>query len=124
MDIEGGNCIRLTYQDGNNNVYWPVPNDIIDKLEDKYGYDITAYCMCLVQPYNFQAWKFELMLPIDNAACDCSINGSGEVSINNIPTDGSTPQCFYNIKCQYAEVCCESLSRAQLLMMKHLLIGT
>ena len=33
------------------------------------------------------------------------MNGSGETDLANLPTDGSLPQCFYNIACQDAESC-------------------
>ncbi|KAK3713318.1 hypothetical protein LTR37_008510 [Vermiconidia calcicola] len=87
MDIDGGRCMPLVYQDGDANVYWPVSNDIIDTAQDKYSFNMFDYYI---------------------AACDCAVNGSGEPDINALPGDGSPPQCFYNIPCQDAEVCLES----------------
>ena len=81
--------MRLVYQDGDANVYWPVSNDIIDTAQDKYGFNMFDYY---------------------TAACDCAMNGSGEPDINALPGDGSPPQCFYNIPCQDAEVCCKLIT--------------
>lgn len=88
MEYAGkGRCMRLVYQDGGNNVYWPAPESVIKAAEDKYNIDITEYY---------------------SASCDCAISGSGEPDTNALPSDGSLPQCFYNIDCQDAEVCRKS----------------
>jgi hypothetical protein len=79
--------ITLLFKQDGDNTYWPVPDDIITKIEDNYGINTFDYY---------------------TAACDCAINGSGEVDPAALPSeDGKPPQCFYNIGCQNAEACLE-----------------
>jgi hypothetical protein len=85
-DIDDGACMRLTYRgDGDSNHYYVVDDDLVSKIED-YGIDLGEYV---------------------DYSCDCALNGDGEPDYENLPQDGSIPQCFYNIPCKNAEICGE-----------------
>jgi hypothetical protein len=89
FDYAGGRCMRLVY--GSDNVYWPVYNEVIDTMQDKYYINMYDYY---------------------SAACDCALNGpeDGEPDYHALLGDGSLPQCFYNIDCLDASACGKSSS--------------
>ncbi|KAK3703000.1 hypothetical protein LTR37_014730 [Vermiconidia calcicola] len=84
LDLDGGRCMRLAFEDTWTGKWLPAGEEISKAAEEKYGMDVLGYF---------------------SNVCDCSMNGSGETDLANLPTDGSLPQCFYNIACQDAESC-------------------
>ncbi|KAK5172373.1 uncharacterized protein LTR77_004012 [Saxophila tyrrhenica] len=93
LDLDGGRCMRLTYEDNWTGKWLPAPEEVVKAVEENYGMDIFGYFGNL---------------------CDCHINGNGEVDLGNLATDGNIPQCFYNLACQDADICCERISLSYL----------
>ena len=48
MNLVDGRCMRLMYQDGSANVYWPANEKQIKAVTDTYKIDLKQYCTCRV----------------------------------------------------------------------------
>ncbi|CAJ2504662.1 Uu.00g120560.m01.CDS01 [Anthostomella pinea] len=92
LDAKGTNyCFYLTRLVGKRNSVTDCSGELLDCEHADWIKEVGAafYGKLTTQGLGLEVYY--------KALIDCSINGSPEINIDSLPTDGSTPRCFFNL---------------------------